>query len=201
MKSRLMARKITTPRFKLDVTQRQAIDLLVAAYAAEVECRGGRIDYDDATSSHIALAADALTKGIKFGIALCGGVGSGKTTLMAAICNLTGYLFSKDGRGFRKINATDIASKYVGNSFRALCEEPMLAIDDLGCEPVEVMQYGNVLTPTVELLMARYDMQLYTIITTNIEPHKIAERYGERVADRLREMMTIIPFNNKTYRL
>ena len=44
-------------------------------------------------------------------------------------------------------------------------------------------------------------MQLYTMFTTNIVPKKIKDRYGERIADRLREIMYIIPFTNQTYRL
>lgn len=201
MKSRLKERKTIAPRFRLYVTNEQASALIQAAYAAEVEARHGKLVLDEHTAQHIGQAADALTGGDKFGIAFCGEVGNGKTTLMSAICNLVGYLYGNEEISFRKVNATGIASKYgCGGDFMRLCEEPLLAIDDLGCEPVEVMSYGNVLTPTVELIMARYERQLYTMVTTNIEPRKIAERYGERVADRFREMLYIIPFTNKTYR-
>ena len=182
MMSRLLARKTTTPRFRLDVTEAQACDLLTAAYEADVALIYG-------------------TKADKFGIAFCGEVGNGKTTLMSAICNLTAYLFSGDDKYFRKVKATDIAAIYENRKdFRALCEQELLAIDDLGCEPVEVQSYGNILTPTIELLMARYEMQRYTLITTNIEPGKIKDRYGDRIADRFREMLCVIPFTNKTYR-
>ena len=201
MKSRLLARKTTTPRFRLDLTEAQASDLLTAAYAAEVESRHGSFRPDAETQAHIRQAARALTGAGKFGIAFCGEVGNGKTTLMSAICNLAGYLFDKEGLFFRKVNATEVLGIYENRKdFKALCEQPFLAVDDLGCEPVEVLSYGNILTPTVELLMTRYEMQLYTMVTTNIEPGKIKERYGERIADRLREMMCIIPFTNKTYR-
>jgi DNA replication protein DnaC len=76
----------------------------------------------------------------------------------------------------------------------------MLAIDDLGIEPVEVMDFGNVLCPVVDLLTKRYDMQLFTIITTNLTPSEIREKYGDRIADRMNEMMVKIIFNNDTYR-
>lgn len=196
-----MSRKTIIQRFKLDVTEQQAYDLILAAYRAEVNARHGKFTLDEQTSSHIRLAAKALTTTDKFGIAFCGEVGNGKTTLMSAICNLTGYLFENDGLFFRKVKATDVLEIYQNRKdFRTLYEQPLLAIDDLGCEPVEVMSYGNVLTPTVELLMARYEMQLYTMVTTNIEPGKIKDRYGERIADRFREMLCVIPFTNKTYR-
>ncbi len=201
MMSRLMSRKTITPRFKFDVTEQQAYDLILAAYTAEVNARHGKFLLDEQTSTHIHLAAKALTTTDKFGIAFCGEVGNGKTTLMSAICNLTAYLFEKEDLFFRKVKATEVVEIYENRKdFRALYEQPLLAIDDLGCEPVEVMSYGNILTPTVELLMARYEMQLYTMVSTNIEPNKIKDRYGDRIADRFREMLHIIPFTNKTYR-
>lgn len=76
----------------------------------------------------------------------------------------------------------------------------MLAIDDLGTEPVEVLEYGNRLNPVIDLLYKRYDEQLFTIITTNLTPKEIRERYGERIADRLNEMAFRIVFDNETYR-
>lgn len=201
MMSRLMSRKTITPRFKLNVTEQQAYDLILAAYTAEVNSRHGKFLLDEQTSTHIRLAAKALTTTDKFGIAFCGEVGNGKTTLMSAICNLTSYLFEKEDLFFRKVKATEVVEIYENRKdFRSLYEQPLLAIDDLGCEPVEIMSYGNVLTPTIKLLMARYEMQLYTMVSTNIEPSKIKDRYGERIADRFREMLYIIPFTNKTYR-
>lgn len=201
MLSHLMSRKTITPRFRLDVTERQAYDLILAAYNAEVNARHCQFTLDEQASQHIRLAAKALTTTDKFGIAFCGEVGNGKTTLMSAICNLTGYLFENDGLYFRKVKATEVLDIYQNRKdFKALYEQPLLAIDDLGCEPVEVMSYGNVLTPVVELLMSRYEMQLYTMVSTNIEPKKIGDRYGERIADRFREMLHVIPFTNKTYR-
>jgi DNA replication protein DnaC len=52
----------------------------------------------------------------------------------------------------------------------------------------------------VEMLTKRYDMQLFTIITTNLTPSEIREKYGDRIADRMNEMMVKIIFNNDTYR-
>jgi DNA replication protein DnaC len=76
----------------------------------------------------------------------------------------------------------------------------MLAIDDLGIEPVEVMDYGNLLCPLVDLLTKRYDLQLFTLVTTNLTPAEIRARYGDRIADRLNEMMLKIVFTNESYR-
>ena len=48
----------------------------------------------------------------------------------------------------------------------------VLGIDDLGTEPSEVSDYGNVYTPVIDLLTKRYEEQLFTIITTNLTPQR-----------------------------
>ena len=63
----------------------------------------------------------------------------------------------------------------------------MLGIDDLGTELSEVMDYGNVYTPVIDLLTKRYEEQLFTIITTNLTPQQIREHYDDRIADHLNE--------------
>ena len=77
----------------------------------------------------------------------------------------------------------------------------MLAIDDLGTEPAEVLDYGNVLNPAIDLLSARYTDQLFTVVTTNLTPKQIREHYGDRIADRFNEMFERIVFYNSTYRI
>ena len=37
---------------------------------------------------------------------------------------------------------------------------PLLAIDDPGVEPREIMDYGNVFTPIIDLIGVRYEEQL-----------------------------------------
>ena len=85
-------------------------------------------------------------------------------------------------------------------AFIQLSQKKMLGIDDLGTEPREVMDFGNVVTPVIDLLTMRYDEQLFTIITTNLTPKQIREHYGDRIADRLNEMGERIVFKNSSYR-
>ena len=85
-------------------------------------------------------------------------------------------------------------------TFSLLINLDLLAIDDLGTEPREVMDYGNIINPTVDILTRRYENQLFTIISTNLTPPDFSQVYGERIADRMREMMEKIPFNNSSYR-
>ena len=64
------------------------------------------------------------------------------------------------------------------NKMRSLRSRSMLAIDDLGKEPAEVLSYGNVLSPVVDLLEYRYQHQLFTAITTNLTAAELQEKYG-----------------------
>lgn len=75
-----------------------------------------------------------------------------------------------------------------------------LAIDDLGCEPVAVKNYGTEVTPVIDILYQRYDTLAPTIITTNLDMKDIRGRYRDRVADRFNEMFELIGFKTKSYR-
>lgn len=87
-----------------------------------------------------------------------------------------------------------------------LFNEELLAIDEVGEEPAEIISYGMVYTPIRDLLEERYNRQRLTIITTNLvqsekkQLFQIRDHYGERVVDRFREMMKIVPFHNSSYR-
>lgn len=86
------------------------------------------------------------------------------------------------------------------NKMRSLRSRSMLAIDDLGKEPAEVLSYGNVLSPVVDLLEYRYQHQLFTAITTNLTAAELQEKYGVRIADRFNEMLEVIVFQDVRYR-
>lgn len=213
MKSLLLRLKITRPRFRWPLTKEQAITLLTAAYMAEVEYRHRTLVLDDKTKHNIEVVAEFLTNpNSKFGLMLCGMCGNGKTTMLYALQQACNFLSSRnafDGMYDRSENIgisvmdareiTQIRSKDY-QSFMRLRQRFMLAIDDLGTEPTEVLDYGNVLSPVVELLEYRYDHQLFTVITTNVAPKDIKEKYGQRIADRFNEMMQVVVFENPTYR-
>ena len=76
----------------------------------------------------------------------------------------------------------------------------MLAIDDVGTEPAEVLHFGNAITPITDLLSIRYDEQLFTIVSSNLTPSQVRQKYGERIADRLNEMAKTVVFQNVSYR-
>lgn len=206
--SRLFHRKTTKVRFRVPMSVAQASNALLAAVQSEVAYRRRTFSMTDALSDQIGRMATWLTgDSSKFTAVLCGGCGNGKTTLVKAFQNLLGYLNipvpDSHGKAFwmRLCDAREIAdiARTDYPAFLTLTRIPMLAID-VGIEPLEVMEYGNVVDPIVELLTKRYDEQLFTIMTTNLTPEGIRKRYGDRIADRLNEMAIVIPFKNPTYR-
>lgn len=198
----LLARKNTVRRFSLGMSLIDAFDSIEAAYMTEVEFRHRTYIADGPTTQHINDIAVWLTSpNPKFGMLLCGQCGNGKTTLVQALRTLVAYRF-KGQRTLRIVDAKEICAiaKADYERFKALCREQLLAIDDLGIEPAEILDYGNVLNPVIDLLTARYNEQLFTIVTTNLTPAQIREHYGDRIADRFNEMFSRIIFHNPTYR-
>ena len=194
--------------FRLPMSAEQAYNCLLAATIAEVEFRHRSFYENNDNKAQLRQMADWLTSGSsKFGILLCGGCGNGKSTLLKAFQQLLNYLAipMHDGQANYGIQITD--AKFVAHlartdysAFLRLSHKDMLGVDDLGTEPQEVMDFGNVVTPVIDLLTKRYDEQLFTIITTNLTPKQIRDHYGDRIADRLNEMVEKIVFTNGTYR-
>ncbi|MDE5987038.1 MAG: hypothetical protein K2H16_07165, partial [Prevotella sp.] len=194
------------PRFRLPVMQEQAEKLLVEALKVEVSIRHRTRDESGAYGNYVAEAAHFLTSGEKFGLIICGAPGNGKTTLMRSMQRLINAFHLDDRYGetltMQWRTAKDIvwlAGKDI-KAYDRLCDTQALAIDDLGEEPVEILDYGNVRNPVIDLLSNRYDKQLLTLVTTNTPNDKIRERYGDRIADRFNEMMQVIIFTNPSYR-
>ncbi len=205
---RLLAQKNTRGRFKFPCSRQQAIDLLTAAYRAEVAFRQGTFVDDERTAAHIADLADFLTSQTpKFGVMLCGSYGNGKTTLMLALRSATNEL-NRCGQfdrhtGLRMEDAREIARLYTARDqqgYLALKQHERIIIEDLGKEPVEQLNFGTVISPIVELLEYRYTEQLFTAITTNLTPKEIRAKYGNRIADRFNEMMMVMTYENGSYR-
>ena len=129
---------------------------------------------------------------------LMGSVGNGKTSLMEALIDYMSPDY--DASHPVKIRkAKDLAKAAIkGEDYNPYCT--VLAIDDLGEEPKEVMCFGNVVTPIIDIIEDRYEWKRITIITTNLDEAGIREKYGVRVADRLKEISIVVPFTNSSYR-
>ncbi|MCF0225219.1 MAG: hypothetical protein HUK20_13205 [Fibrobacter sp.] len=196
------------PRFKLPLTAQQAYDLLSAAYQAEVAARGRKYAKNGQTEAYLQQLAGYLTaENHKFGIMLCGTPGNGKTTTLLAFQNAVNYLRQQSVLPADQPNAISIVdAKDAKHYFRdprssqQLKDRPMLGIEDMGREPKEILDYGNVTTPIIDLLEHRYNNQLFTFITTNLTAQQIRETYGNRIADRFNEMLHVIIYANPSFR-
>ena len=212
VKSQLLLQKTSRVRFRWPLTKRQAEDLLLAAYMAEVEHRQIRFQNDSKTRNNISKVASHLVCPKKFGLMLAGTCGNGKTTLMNAIQSATNWITQKRGFGqdefgndikitIKIVHVKDIIAKCKDyNEMEMLKKTPYLGIDDMGTEPTEVMDYGNICNPVIDLIDYRYNRQLTTFITTNKTPDELRDRYGIRIADRFREMIEQIIFEDGSYR-
>lgn len=208
LKRSLLQRRPMKARFKLPMSEDKAYAYLLAAMMAEVEYRHRSFCTSEDMENQLHEIAHWLTMpSSKFGMLLCGGCGNGKSTMLKAFQQLLNNLripksFNDDTYGIQIVDAKYIAYLCKNNyeAYRKLISVDMLGIDDLGTEPSEVMDYGNVYTPVIDLLTKRYEEQLFTIITTNLTPQQIREHYDDRIADRLNEMVEKIVFKNGTYR-
>lgn len=214
--SRLLQKRTITPLFRWTLDIDNAVRLLSAAYRAEVATRHCSFIDDKATNDNIRNVANALISlgKPKFGVILCGDCGNGKSTMLAAIHTATSYL---DELGYFKyracygdlrvmnttftfVDAVECAAATDMEALYKTADKPVLAIDDLGQEPLEVQSFGNIINPMMTILERRYARCLSTFITTNLSPEQLGERYGMRIRDRLREMTFVVPFDNPSYR-
>jgi|TARA_R110000744_G_scaffold13121_2_gene38440 DNA replication protein DnaC len=86
-------------------------------------------------------------------------------------------------------NGTRIArTNGYAKDFEKMMQSKLMVIDDLGIEYLD--KNGNFLQRLDELLDERYSNFRKTIITTNLNADAFKDRYGERVADRMREGFT-----------
>lgn len=174
-------------------------------YNVDPETVGQFID-DEATQSHIEKAAKWLTGNCKPGLLLFGTVGNGKSTLARAIGSLIGILYESayfdQRKTVRTVSALELAdiAKNEPERFNGIKKAELLAIDDVGTEPSVVKVWGNEISPFVDTIYYRYDRQLFTIMTSNLNAEDLANKYGERIADRFTEMFDRIPFINHSYR-
>ncbi len=181
--------------------------MLRECYVDEVGRRGFEFVEDKETITHINKAARWLVNaGCKPGLILFGTVGNGKTTLARSIGRLIGVLYasaySHERKGIVSVSALELAgmAKNEPERFDRLTKSDLLFIDDVGVEPSIVKVWGNEISPFVDTIYYRYDRQLFTIMTSNLNTDELATKYGERVADRFTEMFDKIAFENHSYR-
>lgn len=95
--------------------------------------------------------------------------------------------------------------------FKNYIRRPFLFVDDLGREMLDVNVWGNIKNPILDMFEHRYDANLPTLITTNLNIEEIKEKYDKiNIAldpkgngwlySRLKEMAIRIEFQKDDYR-
>lgn len=201
---------VTIARYKPPYSLVDTYELLRDSYALELAKRGQKLNSTDRdTLDKISRATNWLTGDHKCGLMLYGTVGSGKTTLANAMCNLINNAeyshVSTERKCVTKINASEIPEMVINpekstRNYRRVKESEMLFIDDFGTEANVVKSWGNEFMPLIDILQYRYENQLFTIITTNLDKAAIRDVYGNRIADRFNEMFNRMGYENLSYR-
>ena len=129
------------------------------------------------------------------GLYLFGNAGSGKTMLACLALNELILQFQEKVK-FMKItrdffnhlrSSYNQESEWYGrgdNLFKALAEVPALVIDDFGVQADSSWEQRTL----YDLIDARYEAELPTIITSNVPPQEIESSFKNRIYSRLKEM-------------
>jgi DNA replication protein DnaC len=150
----------------------------------------------------------------KGGIYIGGNTGTGKSwclDLMMEYCTIyrfkivfNGYEATEATLNWRSVRADDITDYFCkqGNitDFKA---RQILGIQDLGCEPQEVLYMGNRFDVLRQLIEFRGDKtDEITLITSNMKlgGQNLVNRYGDRVASRLHQMCNYFEIKGKDRR-
>jgi DNA replication protein DnaC len=147
----------------------------------------------------------SLNKGLMF----TGNWGTGKSIFIKGIILFINKYYSIDilQNGISNpvyMLAQDMANLFKEdnvNEINKMKSTSIMAIDDLGYEPVEVNHFGTKCHPFEEVLMSRYDRKKTILLTTNLSLDQIGERYGWHIYDRLKQMTYILEFTGKSKRV
>lgn len=207
-------------RFFVDYPEDDIMLLLGASYRMKVTERIPKEQYkpvsDEMRKKMEMIAHWLCQKEKRPGLLLYGNVGNGKTTMLKAICHVINSTCKPEtydnGRREQTLSGTsevisifrakEIIENYHENrtTYDLMCKVSLLAIDELGVEPIETKLYGNANEPLIDLLSLRYDKQLTTIISSNLTRNEIGERYGKRLDDRFEEMFSTVSFSWESFR-
>lgn len=127
------------------------------------------------------------------GILLRGCIGGGKTITMKAV-----QRWLSQEKKFSMYSCNDVTSDFNltgDNAYEKYSGKKHILFDDLGAEDLG-RYYGNQVEALEKLIMKRYELftdhGIKTHFTSNLSNIDIEKKYGQRVYDRLKEMINIV---------
>ncbi len=146
-------------------------------------------------------AADSRFKGsLRKGLLIHGSYGTGKTKMCQTLEHV---MHTVENKFLKIVSAYDLQRIYerqLDEEIEILRKRELLVIDDIGVESVETRYYGNTSEPFKDLFYYRYQENKTTIITTNLTHKELKERYGDRIYDRMIEVLNDIVLDGKSKR-
>ena len=123
------------------------------------------------------------------GLMLMGECGLGKSTILNFV--IPAIFRTKTNKVLRSIPAKELAAVERNVA-------PFIIIDDLGTESIK-NDYGTKIDVVADAISYAEDSSKTLLITTNLSPNSLKERYDERTLDRLRKCKVVI-IKGKSFR-
>lgn len=138
------------------------------------------------------------------GIMLMGKYGCGKSIILESIVEMYNTIIRElhiQRPLLKFIKSTDLLETLKEKSIKLFVLQP-LVIDEFGREPKQIMDFGNLRSPVIELLCERYDNGAWTHGTTNFTFDTLygENQYGRMTGDRLKSMFNFIELKGDSRR-
>lgn len=138
------------------------------------------------------------------GIMLMGKYGCGKTLILESIVEMYNTILRElqiQRPVLKFMKSMELLETLKEKSVKSFSLLP-LVIDEFGREPKQIMDFGNLRSPIIELLCERYDTGAWTHGTTNftLDTFYAENQYGQMTADRLKSMFNFIELKGDSRR-
>ncbi len=197
-------KKNGTKRLRFPFGYEQFISLISRCAEISLERRDERrpfvIDAENRTvidQLFLYLHQDSRFSGdLRKGILLTGKYGCGKTLIMHSFSEMYNTIVGElDIRRpvLKFIKSTELLETIKDKPIKTFSRMPLI-IDELGREPKQIMDYGNLRSPLVEMLCERYDTGAWTHGTSNFTLETLSSEsfYGKMTGDRIKSMFNFL---------